>query len=438
LVRAYEIILKKRNGLALTGAEIDYLIKGYVAGLVPDYQMAAFAMAVYFQGMSREETLALTMAMVQSGETVSLADIPGIKVDKHSTGGVGDTTTLVLVPLVAAAGVPVAKMSGRGLGHTGGTLDKLESIPGFRTDLSREELADQVRRIGAAVAGQTANLVPADKALYALRDVTATVDSLPLIASSIMSKKLAAGADAIVLDVKCGDGAFMKNLDDALALARAMVEIGRGAGRETVAILSAMEQPLGRAVGNALEVEEAIKTLRGEGPADLEELCLVLGGQMLCLAGKVPDPARGSELLKGLLGGAALNKFKELIAAQHGDARVADDPSLLPQAPVRLELPSPAAGFVQRIRAESIGRSAMLLGAGRETKEDAIDPAAGIVLLKKAGDAVKAGEPLAVLHTALDLASPRVEQARRMALEAYEIDAAPPAASSLILGAVGA
>lgn len=437
-MRAYEIILKKRNGLALTGAEIDYLIKGYVAGLVPDYQMAAFAMAVYFQGMSREETLALTMAMVQSGETVSLADIPGIKVDKHSTGGVGDTTTLVLVPLVAAAGVPVAKMSGRGLGHTGGTLDKLESIPGFRTDLSREELADQVRRIGAAVAGQTANLVPADKALYALRDVTATVDSLPLIASSIMSKKLAAGADAIVLDVKCGDGAFMKNLDDALALARAMVEIGRGAGRETVAILSAMEQPLGRAVGNALEVEEAIKTLRGEGPADLEELCLVLGGQMLCLAGKVPDPARGSELLKGLLGGAALNKFKELIAAQHGDARVADDPSLLPQAPVRLELPSPAAGFVQRIRAESIGRSAMLLGAGRETKEDAIDPAAGIVLLKKAGDAVKAGEPLAVLHTALDLASPRVEQARRMALEAYEIDAAPPAASSLILGAVGA
>lgn len=437
-MRAYEIILKKRNGLALTGAEIDYLIKGYVAGLVPDYQMAAFAMAVYFQGMSREETLALTMAMVQSGETVSLADIPGIKVDKHSTGGVGDTTTLVLVPLVAAAGVPVAKMSGRGLGHTGGTLDKLESIPGFRTDLSREELADQVRRIGAAVAGQTANLVPADKALYALRDVTATVDSLPLIASSIMSKKLAAGADAIVLDVKCGDGAFMKNLDDALALARAMVEIGRGAGRETVAILSAMEQPLGRAVGNALEVEEAIKTLRGEGSADLEELCLVLGGQMLCLAGKVPDPARGSELLKGLLGGAALNKFKELIAAQHGDARVADDPSLLPQAPVRLELPSPAAGFVQRIRAESIGRSAMLLGAGRETKEDAIDPAAGIVLLKKAGDAVKAGEPLAVLHTALDLASPRVEQARRMALEAYEIDAAPPAASSLILGAVGA
>ena len=438
MVRAYEIILKKRNGLALTGAEIDYLVKGYAAGLVPDYQMAAFAMAVYFQGMSREETLALTMAMVQSGETVSLADIPGIKVDKHSTGGVGDTTTLVLVPLVAAAGVPVAKMSGRGLGHTGGTLDKLESIPGFRTDLSREELADQVRRIGAAVAGQTANLVPADKALYALRDVTATVDSLPLIASSIMSKKLAAGADAIVLDVKCGDGAFMKNLDDALALARAMVEIGRGAGRETVAILSAMEQPLGRAVGNALEVEEAIKTLRGEGPADLEELCLVLGGQMLCLAGKVPDPARGSELLKGLLGGAALNKFKELIAAQHGDARVADDPSLLPQAPVRLELPSPAAGFVQRIRAESIGRSAMLLGAGRETKEDAIDPAAGIVLLKKAGDAVKAGEPLAVLHTALDPASPRVEQARRMALEAYEIDAAPPAASSLILGAVGA
>ncbi|MCJ7806287.1 MAG: thymidine phosphorylase, partial [Clostridia bacterium] len=330
-MRVYDLILKKRNGAVLSRVEIEYLVAGYVDGSIPEYQMSALAMAIYFQGMNDEETLNLTMAMVNSGDTISLQEIAGVKVDKHSTGGVGDTTSLVLIPLVAAAGAPVAKLSGRGLGHTGGTLDKLESIPGFRTEMTVADLITAVKSIGVAVAGQTGNLVPADKMLYALRDVTATVDSKPLIAGSIMSKKLAAGADALVLDVKAGDGAFLKSREEAFDLAQAMVEIGNAAGRETVAVVTNMDQPLGRAVGNALEVEEAILTLRGEGPPDLEELCLVLGGWMLCLAGKIPDPEEGKAVLKKLIeSGAALRKFKEMIKNQYGDDAVTENLALLP------------------------------------------------------------------------------------------------------------
>ncbi|MFU8795568.1 MAG: pyrimidine-nucleoside phosphorylase, partial [Dethiobacteria bacterium] len=373
-MRTYDLIIKKRNGFILTKAEIDFLISGYVDGSIPDYQMSALAMAIYFQGMNEEETLHLTMAMVNSGDTISLKKIPGIKVDKHSTGGVGDTTTLVLAPLVAAAGVPVAKLSGRGLGHTGGTLDKLESIPGFSTEMTVKELLAAVKNIGVAVAGQTGNLVPADKMLYALRDVTATVDSMPLIAGSIMSKKLAAGADALVLDVKSGDGAFLKDREQAFKLARAMVNIGNGAGRETVAVVTNMDQPLGRAVGNALEVEEAILTLRGEGPPDLEELCLVLGGWVLCLAGKTDSPVEGKEILKKLIdNGEALRKMKELISNQHGNDAVTENLHLLPHTTNRVKVKAVASGYIKRLKAEAIGVAAMTLGAGREKKDSIID-----------------------------------------------------------------
>jgi pyrimidine-nucleoside phosphorylase len=437
-MRAYDLILKKRNGGELAREEIDFLISGYVSGTLPDYQMSAFAMAVYFRGMSKSETLDLTLAMVGSGDTVSLKEIPGIKVDKHSTGGVGDTTTLVLAPLVAAAGVPVAKMSGRGLGHTGGTLDKLESIPGFRVDLTREEFFRAVKEIGVAVVSQTGNLVPADKKLYALRDVTATVDSLPLIAASIMSKKLASGADALVLDVKTGDGAFLKELDHAFELAGAMVEIGAGAGRQTTAMITGMDQPLGKAVGNALEMDEAIRTLRGEGPADLEALCLALGGWMLYLAQKAPTPEDGGALLKALIGsGAALEMLRKMIRAQHGDSRVVDDPSRLPRARHTVPVRAAAAGFVHRIRAEAVGLGAMMLGAGRATKDSEINPAAGITLNKKVGDPVGRGELLALLHTDLDPASAAVETVHRALLSACECRSEPADPPPLILGLVG-
>jgi len=395
-----EIIWKKRDGETLSYREIEYLIHGYTRGDIPDYQVAAWLMAVYFRGMNKQETVDLTMAMVKSGETIDLAEIEGIKVDKHSTGGVGDTTTLVLAPLVAAAGVPVAKMSGRGLGYTGGTLDKLESIPGFRIDLSREEFLNNVKTIGLSVMGQTADLVPADGKIYALRDVTATVDSIPLIASSIMSKKLAVGAEAIVLDVKTGGGAFMKTVEYSLALAKAMVEIGQAVGRKTIALVSDMNQPLGLAVGNALEVGEAIAVLQGKGPEDLRELSLELGAAMLYLANKAGSLEEGKEkLLTFLKNGQALAKFAQMIEAQGGDPRVLQDPSLLPQARIKEELTAQESGYLVQLEAQKVGLAAMALGAGRERKTDCVDPAAGVLLQKKVGDWVEKGEVLAVLQT---------------------------------------
>lgn len=436
-VRVYDIILKKRGGGELSGEEIAYLIAGYTAGTIPDYQLSAFAMALYFQGMSRREILDLTLALANSGETVSLSGIPGVIVDKHSTGGVGDSTTLVLVPLVASAGVPVAKMSGRGLDHTGGTLDKLEAIPGFRSALSPEELIGAVRRTGAAVVSQTENLVPADKKLYALRDLTATVDSIPLIASSIMSKKLAAGAAALLLDVKTGDGAFMHELEDAFTLAETMVQIGLGAGRETAAVITGMEQPLGRAVGNALEVAEAILTLQGKGPADLTALALYLGGWMLFLAGRVSHPQEGRTLLeRKIAGGAALEKLREMIRTQHGNAAVVDDPDLLPRAAAVVPVRAARSGYICRLGAGRVGRAAMLLGAGRRNAGDSIDLAAGVTLAKKIGDPVETGEVLAYLHLNGAPEKEPALTAGRLLLEAYQIGAAPVVEPELLLGYV--
>ena len=387
--------------------------------------MAAFLMAVWFRGMSVRETSALTMAMVRSGETLDLSAIPGRKVDKHSTGGVGDKTSLVLVPLVASAGVKVAKLSGRGLGHTGGTLDKLEAIPGFRTELSPAALVEQVTRIGCAIAGQSARLVPADKRLYALRDRTATVESVPLIASSVMSKKIAGGSDAIVLDVKTGSGAFMKTLADARGLARAMVGIGREVGRRTSAVISRMDQPLGTAVGNALEVDEAIHTLRGEGPEDLRELCLVLGAQMVVLAGLAPDSRSARPILEERFRrGDALRKLGEMVSAQGGDATVVEQPARLPRAAIQHPAASPQDGIVTAVDAEALGVAAMRLGAGRARADDPIEPGAGLVIQRKVGDRVRRGEPLAILHTGvagrLDDAVPRVQAAYRIGTEAPE------------------
>jgi len=398
-MRAYDIIHKKREGKKLSKEELEFLINGYVKGDIPDYQMSAWAMAVFFQGMDAEETANLTMLMAESGDMIDLSDIQGIKVDKHSTGGVGDTTTLILAPLVASAGIPVAKMSGRGLGHTGGTIDKLESIPDFNTSMSRDRFIDNVNQHGVAVVGQTGNLTPADKKLYALRDVTATVESIPLIAGSIMSKKIAGGANAIVLDVKTGSGAFMKEMEEARELAKTMVAIGEKVGRKTMAFITDMNQPLGYAVGNALEVKEAVETLRGNGPEDLRNLCIELGAGMLELAGRVGDLEEGRELLrKKLENGDALKKFTELIAAQEGNPEIVDDFNLLPKTDKKVELKAEQDGYISEIEALEVGISAMLLGAGRETKDSEIDLAVGIVLEKKVGDKVKKGETLAVLH----------------------------------------
>lgn len=399
-MRMIDIIEKKRDGFELTKEEINFFIDGYTKDEIPDYQMSALAMAIYFQDMSPEERVNLTMAMVESGDQIDLSDIEGIKVDKHSTGGVGDTTTLILAPLVAAVGVPVAKMSGRGLGHTGGTIDKLESIKGFQVEIDTKTFNQLVNKNKVAVVGQSGNLTPADKKLYSLRDVTGTVNSIPLIASSIMSKKIASGADAIVLDVKTGSGAFMKDIDGAKELAQAMVQIGNGAGRNTMAVISDMSQPLGYAIGNALEVKEAIATLQGKGPKDLEDLCLTLGSRMVLLGGKAKTVEEAREkLIEVMQSGKAIETFKTFVAAQGGDPSIIDNPESLPTASHTIEVEAKQDGFVSQIIANEIGIAASMLGAGRVTKDSEIDLAVGLVLNKKVGDRVQKGDTLVTIHS---------------------------------------
>ncbi|TDM01154.1 pyrimidine-nucleoside phosphorylase [Macrococcus hajekii] len=398
-MRMVDVIAKKRDGGKLTAEEIKFFIQGYTRGAIPDYQASSLAMAIYFQDMDDDERADLTMAMVESGDQIDLSEIEGIKVDKHSTGGVGDTTTLVLAPLVAALDIPVAKMSGRGLGHTGGTIDKLEAVEGFHVEISDEEFVRLVNEDKVAVIGQTGNLTPADKKLYALRDVTGTVNSIPLIASSIMSKKIAAGSDAIVLDVKTGAGAFMKTDEEAEKLAHAMVKIGNNVGRRTMAIISDMSQPLGYAIGNALEVKEAIETLRGEGPEDLTELVLTLGSQMVVLGGGAKTLEEAREKLQDVIdNGQALEKFRTFLTNQGGNGDVVDDVTLLPQASYKIEVPARQTGTVSSIVADEIGIASMLLGAGRATKEDVIDLAVGLMLRKKVGDKVEEGESLVTIY----------------------------------------
>jgi pyrimidine-nucleoside phosphorylase len=398
-MRMVDLIEKKRDGQVLTTAEIQFIVSGYTKGDIPDYQMSAFLMAVYYQDMTDEEITTLTLAMAHSGEMIDLSSINGIKVDKHSTGGVGDTTTLILAPLVASVGVSVAKMSGRGLGYTGGTIDKLEAIPGFHVELSDEVFTRLVNESHVAVIGQSKEIAPADKKLYALRDVTATVNSIPLIASSIMSKKIAAGADAIVLDVTTGEGAFMKNLNEARRLAETMVRIGKLANRQTMAVISDMSQPLGEAIGNSLEVVEAIETLQGKGPADLMEMCYILGSQMVVLAKQAATLEEARTMLEeALQSGKALAKFREMIRNQGGDDTVIDQPERLLTAKYQIELPAKSSGVVRKIVANEIGIAAMLLGAGRATKEADIDYAVGIKLHKKVGMPVLAGESLLTIY----------------------------------------
>ena len=398
-MRIYDIIRKKRDNEVLTKEEIEFFVDKYSKGEIPDYQASALLMAIYLNKMNKEETAYLTEAMMKSGEVIDLSEIKGIKVDKHSTGGVGDKTTITLAPLMAACGVSVAKMSGRGLGHTGGTLDKLESIPGFSIEMTPKKFIDSVNDIKIAVCGQTASIAVADKKMYALRDVTATVDNISLIAASIMCKKLASGADAIVLDVKTGDGAFMKTLEDSFELAKEMVEIGTAMNRETIAIISDMDEPLGSAVGNSLEVIEAIEALKGRGPKDFMKLCETLGSYMLVSSKIANDYEDGVRRIKEALdSGAALEKFKEFVANQGGNPNVADDYSLLPNASNIVEIKSDKTGFIDKIEAEAVGVSAMILGAGRETKDDELDLSAGIVLKKKVGDFVNEGETLALMH----------------------------------------
>jgi len=428
-VRAVDLIRKKREGQPLSREEIHYLINGFTTGRIPDYQMAAWAMAVCFRGMDEQETAELTEAMVRSGEQVDLSGIDGVVVDKHSTGGVGDTTTLVLAPLVAACGVPVAKMSGKSLGHTGGTIDKLAGIPGFTTQLDRQRFIQQVNRIGLALTSQSESLVPADKRLYALRDVTATVDSIPLIASSIMSKKIASGAQAIVLDVKVGSGAFMKTLEEADELARMMVQLGNRLGRKTAAVISDMNQPLGRAVGSALEVREAILALKGEGDPRLVELCLHLGSLMLLLAGRVPSEKEGRRLLEeALASGQALAKMKQWIAAQGGQPEVVDEPERLPLAAFRRTVRAQEEGYLSRIDTEQVGIAAMMLGAGRNVKEDHLDPSVGLLLEQRLGQYVRPGDPLFTIYSGNEQAS-EVEALLR---KSVHLSKTPPAVSPLI------
>lgn len=398
-IRMYDLIIKKRNGKSLTKEEIDYMVTSYVQGTIPDYQMSAFLMAVYFQGMTKEETATMTQAVAHSGDMVDLSSIHGMKVDKHSTGGVGDKTTLIVAPIVAACGVKVAKMSGRGLGHTGGTVDKLESIPGFQTTLTEEKFFEVVNKTGLSVIGQSGNLAPADKKLYALRDVTATVDSIPLIAVSIMSKKLAAGNDGIVLDVKTGSGAFMKTVEDSIELAKEMVSIGEHAGKKTVALITDMDIPLGKNIGNTLEVKEAVETLKGHGPKDLTEVCLHLAGNMMYLAGKgsIEECIRLAK--KTLEDGSALNKLVDMVEAQGGDSSVISDTEKFEKAPFSYDVLAKKDGYIHDMNTESCGLASVMLGAGRETKDSEIDYTAGIIIEKKTGDYVKKGERIAVFYS---------------------------------------
>ena len=427
-----ELIAKKRDGGALSGEEIAFLVEGYTRGHIPDYQMSALLMAIYFQGLSHRETVDLTMAMMRSGDTVDLSAVSGVKVDKHSTGGVGDKTSLVLCPLLSACGVKMAKMSGRGLGHTGGTIDKLESIPGFSCDMSPERFFETVNSVGFAIASQTADIDPADKKLYALRDVTGTVAVQGLIVSSIMSKKLAAGADIIVLDVKCGSGGFMKTEADARALAREMVSVGKAAGRKIAALITDMDQPLGHAVGNALEVKEAVACLKGEYRGDLLELCLAIGGEILLLGGLAATEAEARAMLQGKIDdGSALEKLAAFVTAQGGDSRAIHDTALLPAAPVQYAVLSEEYGYVNQIDAEAVGLVSLYLGGGRAEKDDVIDPAVGLVLEKKLGERVAAGERLATIHAA---SRADAESAAERLRDCYRISPVQPAPRQLIKG----
>ena len=433
-MRAIDLIIKKRNGNILEKEEIKYFINEYVRGKIPDYQMSAMLMAIYFKGMNTKETKYLTLEMVNSGSIVDLSSIPGIKVDKHSTGGVGDKTTLALAPMVAAAGVSVAKMSGRGLGHTGGTIDKLEAIEGFKTEASLGEFIKIVKKIGVSVISPTSNLAPADKKLYALRDVTGTVDSIPLIVSSIMSKKIAAGADKIVLDVTTGSGAFMKNFKDSLKLAKIMVEIGIELGKETTAIISNMEEPLGFAIGNSLEVKEAIDLLRNKGPEDLRKICLVLGAYMLRLGGIVKTIQEGeNKLITVLEKGLAFKKFKEMVTEHGGNIKVVEKPELLPFSKYCLKLKGRKNGYIQKIDARAVGESAMILGAGREKKESRIDLSVGIVLKKKVGSKTTVDEVLAEIYYNNQK---KINNAKNVLFSAFTIGREKPEKLPLILATV--
>ena len=433
-MRMIDIIEHKKHGMELTKEEINFFIEGYVKGTIPDYQASALLMAIYFNGMSEKETLEFTLSVRDSGDVIDLSAIKGIKVDKHSTGGVGDKTTLVIAALVASFGVKMAKMSGRGLGHTGGTIDKMESVPGLKTSIDNKEFIDQVNEIGVSVIGQTGNLAPADKMLYALRDVTSTVDSIPLIACSIMSKKLAAGSDAILLDVKTGSGAFMKTLDDAINLAEEMVAIGENAGKSTVALITEMDIPLGHNIGNSLEVIEAVETLKGHGPKDLTDVCVELGANLLFMAGL--DTLENTRVMarKSLEDGSAFNKMVEFVKAQGGDYSYIEDTSKFEKAKFEHEVKSNEAGFVYEMNTEKIGISSVLLGAGRQTKEDVIDFSAGIRLEKKTGDKVEKGDILAILYTNDESA---IEDAQSLIYEAYKIRNEKPKLYPLVLARVG-
>ncbi len=429
-MRAYDVIAKKRDCKELSKEEIEFFIEGYTKGEVTDYQASALLMAIYINGLNDEETVNLTMAMIKSGDVVDLSEINGIKVDKHSTGGVGDKTSLILVPMVAAAGGKVAKLSGRGLGHTGGTLDKLESIPNFNINVDKKNFIDFVNKSGLVIAGQTQNIVPADKKLYALRDVTATIDSIPLIAASIMSKKIASGSDAILLDVKYGDGAFMKTKEDAEKLANTMVAIGKGLNRNTSAAITLNGEPLGYAIGNALEIQEVIEVLSNRGPKDLRELCLRLGAQMLKLGGVETDITKGRELLEKVIeNGEALNKLKELVINQGGDARLIEDKNLFTIAPIAYDVKAIEEGYIYELDAEKVGIASLIAGAGRETKDDDIDYGAGIILKKKMGDYVHKGDIMATIFTS---DTSKLNESENMLLKAYIIKDEKPNVDDII------